>query len=173
MNAAGIIDQIVSQKFLAFNLNAKNYAVSILKVNEVIVLPEVIPVPKTPSYMKGVMNLRGQIIPVIDLKLALNIEETEYDQQTCVIIVNMQIKNNVKTIGFIVDFVSEVFEIASTDIENPPSYGEDENNEFLKGIGKVKDKIIMLLDIDKILSSKDSEEMILDNYTDDTVGQEN
>ena len=149
------------QNFLAFYLNTKNYAFPILKVNEVIVLPEITPIPKTPSYMKGVINLRGQIIPIIDLRLALDIEEVEYDKQTCVIIVKMQVQNFEKMVGFIVDCVSEVFEISSSNIENPPDYGEKLNNDFLKGIGKVKDKIIMLLDIDQILSKSDTEEFML------------
>lgn len=152
-----------SQKFLAFYLSEKNYAFQILKVNEVIQLPEITPMPKTPEYMKGVMNLRGQIIPVIDLRLALNLAEVEYNKQTCVIIVNMQVDNIEKMVGFIVDCVSEVFEIQFSDIESPPNYGERLENEFLKGIGKVKDKIIMLLDIDKILSSNDAESFVLSN----------
>lgn len=149
----------VSQNFLAFYLNEKNYAFPILKVNEVIVLPEITPIPKTPEYMKGVINLRGQIIPIIDLRLALSMNDVEYDKQTCVIIVKMQVKNLEKMIGFIVDCVSEVFEIPVSDIESPPNYeNKKPDDDFLKGIGKVKDKIIMLLDIDKILYKKNSED---------------
>lgn len=150
-----------SQNFLAFYLNGKNYAFPILKVNEVIVLPDITPMPKTPEYMKGVMNLRGQIIPIIDLRLALNMDNVEYNKQTCVIIVKMQIENFDKMVGFIVDCVSEVFEIQSSDIEAAPNYGEKLDNDFLKGIGKVKDKIIMILDIDKILSKSDTDTFML------------
>jgi purine-binding chemotaxis protein CheW len=145
-----------SQKFLAFYLNKKNYAFQILKVNEVIQLPDITPMPKTPEYMKGVMNLRGQIIPIIDLRLALNMDKTEYNKQTCVIIVKMQIQNL-----FIVDSVSEVFEIEVSNIEPPPNYGEQHDNEFLNGIGKVKNQIVMLLDIDKILSGNDADTFML------------
>lgn len=154
-------DNHASQNFLAFYLNEKNYAFPILKVNEVIVLPEITPMPKTPSYMKGVINLRGLIIPIIDMRAALNMQEVEYGKQTCVIIVKMQIKNLEKMVGFIVDCVSEVFEIPMSDIEKPPSYGEDKENGFLRGIGKVKDKIIMLLDIDKILSEDDARDFVI------------
>lgn len=149
-----------SQNFLAFYLDEKNYAFPILKVNEVIVMPTITPMPKTPEYMKGVINLRGLIIPIIDLRLALNMEKVEYGKQTCVIIVKMQIQNYEKMVGFVVDSVSEVFEILASNIEKPPSYGEDIDNEFLRGIGKVKGKIVMLLDIDKILSKDDSEDLI-------------
>jgi len=130
-------------------------------VNEVIVLPEIIPMPKVPAFMKGVINLRGLIIPIIDLRLALNMDEVEYNKQTCVIIVKMIIDGSEKLVGFIVDCVSEVFEITASDIEAPPAYGVTNNNEFLKGIGKVKDKIIMLLDIDKILSQNISEALVI------------
>lgn len=143
------------QNFLAFYLNKKNYAFPILKVNEVIVLPEITPMPKTPAHMKGVINLRGQIIPIIDLRLTLNMEEVEYDKQTCVIIVKVQVANIEKDVGFIVDCVSEVFEIETANIEAPPSYGEKLNDDFLKGIGKVKNKIVMLLDIEKVIFTED------------------
>lgn len=150
-----------SQNFLAFYLNEKNYAFPILKVNEVIVLPEITPMPKMPAYMKGVINLRGKIIPIIDLKLALNMNEVEYNKQTCVIIVKMQMCNAEKLVGFVVDCVSEVFEISAIDIENPPNYGEKLNDDYLRGIGKVKGKIVMLLDIDKILYKENPEELLL------------
>lgn len=155
-----------SQKFLAFYLNEKNYAFQILKVNEVIQLPEITPIPKTPEYVKGIINLRGQIIPIIDLRLALKMDKTEYDKQTCVIIVKMKVGNIEKMIGFIVDCVSEVFEIEAANIDVPPNFGERLNNDFLKGIGKVKDKIVMLLDIDKILTKRDKDIFITDDLND-------
>jgi len=167
VSSSDVLEAVASQNFLAFFLNDKNYAFPILKVNEVIVLPEITPMPKTPKYMKGIMNLRNQIIPIIDLRLALCMEEVEYDQQTCVIIVKMLIDENEKMVGFIVDCVSEVFEIPVSSIEKPPSYGENLEDNFLKGIGKVKDKIIMLLDIDKVLSKKDADDFMfcdIDDY---------
>lgn len=152
-----------SHNFLAFYLDNKNYGFPILRINEVIVLPEITPMPKTPAYMKGVINLRGQIIPIIDLRLALNMEEVEYDKQTCVIIVKIQLKDSEKMVGFIVDCVSEVFEILANEIEIPPNYGKNCDNGFLKGIGKVKDKIIMLLNIDEILSKENTATHMLEN----------
>lgn len=169
MSSIEIMERTLSETFLAFYLNKKSYAFSILKVNEVIVLPEIIPMPKTPGYMKGVINLRGQIIPIIDLKLALNMQETEYTEETCVIIVKMQIKDLEKMVGFIIDNVSEVFEIASSDIEKSPGYGNQQDDDFIKGIGKVKDQIIILLDIDKILSKKVSEEFVLTESEDNNT----
>lgn len=153
----------MSHKYLAFCLNEKNYAFSILKVNEVIVLPEITPMPKTPPYLRGVINLRGQIIPIIDLRLALGLEEVQYDKQTCIVIVKMKLSEGEKLVGFIVDSVSEVFEIQATDIESPPNYGERLDDDFLSGIGKVRDKIVMLLDIDKILASEAQDFLYTEN----------
>lgn len=146
----------LSQKYLAFYLSANLYAFEISKVIEIVVLPEFTAMPESPKYMKGVINLRGQIIPIIDFGLALSMREADYDKQTCVIIVNMKINNAKKLVGFIVDNVSEVFEINSDDIESPSSYGNDSVESFLKGMAKVKDKIIMILEIDKILSKKET-----------------
>ena len=150
-----VVEKVSSHSFLGFYLKGKTYAFPILKVNEVIVLPEIVPMPKTPEYMKGVMNLRNQIIPIIDLGSALGMPEIEYSQETCVIIVKLQLGSSEKLLGFIVDSVSEVFEIKESEIDPPPTYGGSENNEFIKGIGKLKDRIAMLLDIDKILSKSD------------------
>lgn len=155
-----------NQIFLAFTLNEVNYAFSILKINEVVVLPPIISVPKSPPHMKGVINLRGQIIPIIDLRAALNMKEMEYNDRTCVIIVNFKMQESEKLVGFIVDSVSEVFEISESDIESITEYSSESNGNFLKGIGKVKDKTIMLLNIDEILSNNVSEAVVMYNLND-------
>lgn len=158
-----------TQNFLAFYLNEKNYAFPILKVDEVIVLPEITPVPKKPPHMKGVINLRGQIIPIIDLRLALNMQEIEYDKSTCVIIVKMRLESSERVVGFIVDCVSEVFEIDDLNIENPPNYGKAGDDSFLQGIGKVKDKIVMILDIDEILAGKVASSLMFSDADDSVI----
>lgn len=145
------------QNFLAFYLDGENYGFPILKVNEVIVLPKITPIPKSQAHIKGVINLRGQIIPIVDLRAALDMSEVEYGQETCVIVVKVEVDKVEKMVGFIVDSVSEVFEIPASNIEKSSCCGEALNNSFLQGIGKVKDKIIMLLDIDKVLSENDKE----------------
>ena len=164
MNLVDVKDDSENQKFLAFCINSKNYGFEIIKVSEVIVLPEITPVPKVPYFVKGVINLRGQIIPLIDLALSLGLNSEEYDDETCVIIVMVSSDKGQKLVGFIVDCVSEVFEISATNIEPPSSCGGYVNDGFLLGIGKVKEKIIMLLDVDKIVSNEDSGGVFENNF---------
>ncbi len=152
------IKEAVSQdekKYLMFYLNDENYGIPILHVNEIIGVMGITPIPKTPSYMKGIINLRGKIIPVMDLRLKFSMEEREYDQLTCIIIVEIQVEGNKKFIGIVVDKVAEVVNVYSKDIELPPQYGQEDETGFLTGIGKVKDKVVMLLDIDSIINSQE------------------
>ncbi len=110
-------------------------------------------VPQTPEYMNGVINLRGKVIPVIDLRLKFSLPEEEHTQETCVIVVEV----NDTSIGLIVDSVSEVSDIRGEEIENAPSFGQGIDTRFITGLGKVKDKIIILLDIETVLSSEELE----------------
>lgn len=151
------------EKYLMFFLNTEFYGIPILKVNEIIGLMEVTHVPRTPGYMKGVINLRGKIIPILDLRLKFNMEERAYDEQTCIIIVEIPINGHTNFIGIIVDKVAEVVSIADSDIELPPQYGQEDQNEFLTGIGKVKDKVVMLLEIEKIINSQELVNFISEN----------
>ena len=152
MNLVEVGQNTNDQGYLAFTLDEKNYGFQISKVNEVIVMPEITPMPKAPEYVKGVINLRGLIIPIVDLRTALGMEQITYDKQACVIIVKMIVDVSEKFIGFIVDSVSEVFDIASQNIEDPSNCGISINDEYLLGIAKVKDKIVMLLNIDNIVN---------------------
>lgn len=149
-----------SEQFLVFLLDKKNYGFPILKIDGIISIPKINPMPKTPKFMKGVINVRGQIIPIIDLRLIFGMNEIEYNEQTCVVLIKIYIKNSEKLIGFVVDTVSEVFDIPVSEIDTLPSYGTEINGEFLKGVGKVKDKIIMLLNIDKIIDTKENADLL-------------
>ena len=140
------------EKYLMFFLNDEFYGIPILKVNEIIGLMEIISIPRSPNFMKGIINLRGKIIPVIDLRLKFSMSERAYDEQTCIIIVQNVYENKKTFIGLVVDKVAEVVNISNASIELPPQYGQDDENEFLTGIGKVKEKVVMLLDIDSILN---------------------
>lgn len=142
-------------KHLVFLLGENGYGIPILEVNEINGLMNITPVPKTPDFIKGVINLRGKIIPVVDLRLKLGMPEKEYDKQTCIIIVNLSVGKTTQQMGIIVDIVSEVFDIPICEIEPPPNYGTQGHDGFLKGVGKVKDKIIMLLNIEKVLHSEE------------------
>jgi purine-binding chemotaxis protein CheW len=140
-------------KFLTFILGSEVYGIEILKVREIIGLMDITTVPQTPDYMKGVINLRGKVIPVIDLRLKFSMPEEEHTQETCVIVVEV----NNTSIGIIVDSVSEVSDISGGDIEEAPSFGQGIDTDFITGLGKVKEKIIILLDIETVLSSEELE----------------
>lgn len=142
-------------KFLTFNLDENDYGIPILKVSEIIGITKITPVPKTPDFIKGVINLRGKIIPAMDLRLKFGMPEREYDQNTCIIIINLDVNNGQKQVGVIVDIVSEVCNILASDIEEPPTYGSSEDSDFLNGVGKIKDKVVMLLNIEKVIFAEE------------------
>jgi len=143
----------VEGKFLTFVLGEEIYGIEILKAREIIGLMDITTVPQTPDYMKGVINLRGKVIPVIDLRMKFSMQEEAHTQETCVIVVEV----NSTSIGIIVDSVSEVSDIGGGEIENAPKFGQNIDTSFIMGLGKVKDKIIILLDIDAVLSSAELE----------------
>ena len=141
----------VEGKYLTFVLCNEEYGLEILKVREIISMIDVTTVPQTPDFIKGVINLRGKVIPVIDLRLKFGMPETDYTKETCNIVVDVQ----GLLMGIVVDTVSEVLEIAEADIEPPPSFGSKIATDFILGMGKVKGKVIILLDIGKILSAEE------------------
>ncbi len=140
-------------KFLTFVLGDEIYGIEILKAREIIGLMDITTVPQTPDYMKGVVNLRGKVIPVIDLRMKFSMQEEEHTQETCVIVVEV----NGTSIGLIVDSVSEVSDINGAEIEDAPNFGQGIDTDFIMGLGKVKEKIIILLDIDAVLSTSELE----------------
>lgn len=153
------------KKYLMFYLNEEHYGIPILKVNEIIGLMEITPIPRTPAFMKGIINLRGKIIPVMDLRLKFSMPERPYDEQTCIIIVELAINNTKNLIGVLVDKVAEVVNVYQADIEAPPQYGQECENGFLTGIGKVKGKVIMLLDIEAIINCHEMINLINQDLT--------
>lgn len=140
------------QKYLMFYLNKEHYGIPILKVNEIIGLMEITPIPKTPNFFKGIINLRGRIIPVLDLRLKFAMDERDYDEQTCIIIVEVTINGVKNIVGIVVDKVAEVVKVYKSDIELPPQYGQESENGFLTGVAKVKELVVMLLDIERIVN---------------------
>jgi purine-binding chemotaxis protein CheW len=155
MEAAAIKEDtsVHEGKFLTFALGNEEYGVEILKVREIMGLMEITTVPQTPEYMKGVINLRGKVIPIIDLRLKFAMPEVEHTKETCIIVVEV----GSAQIGIIVDSVSEVTDIRGEDIEEAPSFGQGIDTNFIMGLGKVKEKIIILLDIERVLSSEEME----------------
>ena len=158
MESVAIKNEILEGKFLTFVLGNEVYGIEILKVREIIGLMDITEVPQTPDYMKGVINLRGKVIPVIDLRLKFSMQEEEHTQETCVIVVEVSSQGSApQQIGIIVDNVSEVSDISREEIEEAPQFGQGIDTDFIMGLGKVKEKIIILLDIEEVLSAEDLE----------------
>lgn len=139
------------EKYLMFYLNEECYGIPILQVNEIIGLMNVTTIPRTPDFMKGVINLRGKILPVIDLRLKFGMSEREYDEQTCIIIVELDFKQDKTFVGLLVDKVAEVVNVFASNVSAPPEYGQLVDEQFLTGIAKVKEDVVMLLNIDFII----------------------
>lgn len=134
-------------KYLTFKLADEEYGLEILKVREINGLTDITGVPQMPPYMKGVINLRGKIIPILDLRLKFGLPEAERTEQTCVIVVNVGLE-----IGILVDTVSEVLDIPSDHIEPPPVLDDQTDTGFILGMGKVGESVKILLNIDQVLS---------------------
>ncbi len=141
----------LSGKYLTFSLGKEEYGIPIGRVKEIIGMMEITEVPRTPSFIRGVINLRGKIIPLMDLRLKFGLQEKEYTERTCIIVVEMMgEERSIQMMGIVVDMVSEVVNIGEGEIEVPPQYGGGQVR-FLAGMGKVKGKVVMLLDIHKVL----------------------
>jgi len=138
-------------KYLTFILGDEEYGVGIMKVREIIGVMEITVVPHTPDNIKGVINLRGRVIPVMDLRLKFGMEEKEYTDRTCVIVVEVQGNNGPIHVGLLVDEVSEVMNILNEDIEPPPDFGGNGEDDSILGMGKVKNQVKILLDVDRIV----------------------
>lgn len=142
-------------KYLTFTLAKEDYGLEILKVREIIGMMDITAVPQTPEYVKGVINLRGRVIPVIDLRLKFGLPSTEYGERTCIIVVEVQVEGGSVQMGVVVDSVSEVLNISGGDIEPAPSFGTRLKTQYILGIAKTKGNIKILLDIDRVLTSEE------------------
>lgn len=140
-------DQQQTDKYLTFALANEEYGLEILAVREIIGVMDVTAVPRTPDFVKGVINLRGKVIPVIDLRLKFAMPEAPHTDETCIIVVNL---GNIET-GIIVDRVSEVLDIAGDAIEPAPGLGAGVDTSFILGMGKTNGRVLILLDIEKVL----------------------
>lgn len=138
-------------KYLTFFLRGEEYGLEILKVQEIIGMMEITPVPRTPDFIRGVINLRGKVIPIIDLRLKFAMEAVGQTEQTCIIVVQARGLQ----MGIVVDKVSEVLDIATEDIEDAPSFGADVESDYILGIGKSEGRVKLLLDIDRVLTAEE------------------
>jgi purine-binding chemotaxis protein CheW len=144
-------------KYLTFKLGPEDFGIGILKVQEIIGMLAVTRMPRTPAYVRGVVNLRGKVIPVLDLRLKFGMDVRQDTERTCIIVVQLQSGEATVTMGLIVDEVSEVLDVAATQIEPPPSFGSSVDVSFIMGMGKVGQKVVQLLDADRILMRQELE----------------
>lgn len=145
------VSSIDGGKFLSFRLFKEDYALDALRVVEIVGIVDITPVPQTPDFVKGVINLRGKVIPVVDLRIRFNMPEESYTDETCIIVVEV----GELQMGVIIDTVLEVLDIESGDIEPPPSFGVEVNTDYIYGMGKIDGKAKILLNIDKVLTSEE------------------
>jgi purine-binding chemotaxis protein CheW len=142
-------------KYLTFLIGKEEFGVGVLKVREIMGIQDITAVPQTPAYLKGVINLRGKVIPVIDLRLKFGLPSIEYTKRTCIIVV--QVKGAAATLlmGIVVDEVSEVLTLTPADIEDTPDFGSNVETHYILGMAKIKGRVKILLDINQVLSSQE------------------
>ena len=142
-------------KYLVFHLGREEFGIRVLKVREIMGIQDITAVPQTPSHVKGVINLRGKVIPVVDLRLKFALPEVEYTQHTCIIVVQVQGETSSLLMGVVVDEVAEVLNLAAADIEDTPDFGQGVATPYLLGMAKIKGKVKILLDIDEVMSNQE------------------
>ena len=162
---AEVMDQVADAKadregkYLTFTLAEEEYGIGILKIKEIIGMMPITPVPQTPEFVKGVINLRGKVIPVVDLRLRFGMEEIDYTERTCIIVVEIGGETGTVQTGIVVDAVSEVMNMKGEDIEDSPSFGTRLDTGYILGMAKMEGGVKILLDIDKVLTAEEIEEL--------------
>ncbi|HML18497.1 MAG TPA: chemotaxis protein CheW [Bryobacteraceae bacterium] len=142
-------------KYLTFGLGKEEFAIQVLRVREIMGVQEITAVPQTPDYVKGVINLRGKVIPVVDLRLKFGMPELEYTQRTCIVVVQIEQEGSKMLTGVVVDEVSEVVTLQGADIEDTPDFGRGVATPYLLGMAKVKGRVKILLDINMVMTTQE------------------
>jgi purine-binding chemotaxis protein CheW len=142
-------------KYLTFSMADEEYGIGILKIKEIIGMMPITTVPQTPEFVKGVINLRGKVIPVIDLRLRFGMDAIDYTERTCIIVVEIDGSAGTVQIGIVVDAVSEVLNVNAEDIEETPTFGAKLNTDYILGMAKMEGGVKILLDIDQVLSEQE------------------
>ena len=142
-------------QYLTFKLSEEVFALDVAKVREILEYSSITKVPQTPDFMRGVINLRGSVVPVIDLRLKFGMTRTEQTVNTCIIVVEVSMDGETTVLGALADSVQEVIEMEPDSIEPAPHIGTSLNTDFIKGMGKHEGNFIMILDIDRVLSSEE------------------
>lgn len=148
-------ESIQNGQYLTFTLEGEQFGVDIAKVREVLEFDTVTKIPRTPEFMRGVINIRGSVVPVLDLKMKFGMGYTEKSVNTCVIITEIDVGGSEVVIGAMADAVQEVFDISAEQIEPPPKVGSSIDTSFMRGMGKKGDEFLILLDVDKVFSEQD------------------
>jgi len=151
-------EQVNVAQYLSFTLDNEEYGVDILRVQEIRSWEPVSRIPNVPHYEKGVVNLRGSIVPIIDLREKLGIKFTDYTLLTVVVVLQTNDNNKTRTMGVVVDSVSDVINLDKTKIQDAPDFGAKVSNEFINGLVSVNDRMVILLDVDKLLKLEELEE---------------
>ncbi len=158
---AETMDQVIKAsaiktgKYLTFSLDEEEYGIGILKVKEIIGMMPITSVPRTPEFVKGVINLRGKVIPVMDLRLKFAMGEIPYTDRTCIIVVEIDAESLTVLIGIVVDAVSEVLNILEEEIEETPAFGTQLHTDYILGMAKTNGGVKILLNIDKVLNTEE------------------
>jgi purine-binding chemotaxis protein CheW len=150
MSTTGITE---TTQYLTFKLEEEVFAVDVAKIREILDFTLATKVPGTPEFMRGVINVRGNVVPVVDMRLKFGLSITEKTVDTCIVVMEIAVEEDKTILGALVDSVQEVFELEANQIEPPPRIGSRWRTEFIKGIGKRNDELIIILDIDKVFSS--------------------
>lgn len=137
-------------QYLTFVVDDEEYGVPILSVRGIQGWERTTPIPNSPDYIMGIINLRGEIVPIVDLRRRFNLEAIPYGQQTVVVVVRVGEQDNQRTVGLVVDAVADVHDIDTKDIRSTPEFGERANNEFVRGLGLIGDKMVIILEIDQV-----------------------
>ena len=151
---AGFDAAALAGKYLTFSLGAEEYGLPVLKVREIIKVMDITPVPQVPAHVRGVINLRGKVIPVIDLRAKFGLPAQDYTERTCIIVVDVAVKRERVMLGVIVDAVSEVLNIGAGEIDRTPAFGEHVVTDYMLGLAKVKNTVKILLDLDTVLGAE-------------------
>jgi purine-binding chemotaxis protein CheW len=146
-------------KYLTFQLASEEFGIQVLKVREIMGVQDITAVPQTPAHIKGVINLRGKVVPVIDLRLKFGLPAVDYTARTCIIVTQLRSDNATVLMGIVVDGVAEVLSLSGSEIEDTPDFGEKLETQYLLGMAKVKGKVKILLDIDRILSQQELQKL--------------
>jgi purine-binding chemotaxis protein CheW len=154
-----LTEQFESNSYLSFKIGTELFGASVKHVISILEITKITRVPKAPPYMKGVINLRGSVLPVIDTRIKFGLDNTEYTNDTCILVLELTIKNESLRLGAIVDSVQEVLEIDESEIQPPPSLGTDYQSEMISGMTKRNDDFIMLLDIVRLFTEESMVEL--------------